>query len=84
MPRRRAAEVISAEEIACYAYCPEQWRLQHGLGLTPVNQEILNAGVRHHTRKAVAERVAGASMLLGQFLVIIAILALALWWVLSR
>ena len=57
MPRRRATQLITAEEIACYAYCPEQWRLQHGCGLAPCNQDALNAGVRHHARKAVAERL---------------------------
>jgi hypothetical protein len=84
MPRRRPSQVISAEEIACYAYCPEQWRLQHGLGLVPSNQDALNAGVRHHARKAVAERLAAGSMMLGRILVIGALLVLALWWVLSR
>ena len=30
--------MISASEIACWAYCPEQWRLQYGLGLEPENK----------------------------------------------
>ena len=27
--------VVSATEVASYVYCPEQWRLQHGLGNVP-------------------------------------------------
>ncbi len=79
MPRRRAAQMITAEEVSCFAYCPEQWRLQHGLGLAPSNQDVLNAGVRHHARKAVAERLAASSMMLGRLLIIGALLVLALW-----
>ena len=26
---------ITASEIACFAYCPEQWRLEYGLKLLP-------------------------------------------------
>jgi len=51
--------LVTASEIACYAYCPEQWRLQYGLGLPAENREVLAAGTRHHERKAGAERVAG-------------------------
>ena len=51
--------LISAQEIACLAYCPEQWRLQSGLGLLPANTVALEAGTRHHASKALAERIAG-------------------------
>lgn len=37
-----------------FVYCPEQWRLEHGLGLKPV--ATLDAGDRHHAGKAIAER----------------------------
>jgi hypothetical protein len=46
---KAASDVISAAEIACYAYCPEQWRLEYGLGLEPENRAALEAGTRHHT-----------------------------------
>jgi hypothetical protein len=82
--KRRAGpdELVSATEIACYAYCPEAWRLEYGLGLEPANRAALAAGKRHHARRAVAERVAGGSIMLGRFLVIIAAVALLLllWW----
>ena len=84
--RKRQApdDVITAEEIACFAYCPEQWRLQYGLGLPPANREALRAGTRHHARKAVAERLASASIAFGRILAVIALavlgLLLLLWW----
>jgi putative heme iron utilization protein len=40
-------DLISAQEIACFVYFPEQWRLQSGLGLGPANRESLAAGDRH-------------------------------------
>ena len=56
------SELISAQEIACYAYCREQWRLEYGLELPPANKADLDAGTRHHARKAIAERIAGAPL----------------------
>jgi signal transduction histidine kinase len=56
--RRREDDFITAAELACFAYCPEQWRLEYGLGLPPANRAALDAGTRHHEWKAVAERVA--------------------------
>ena len=46
--------LISAAEIACFTYCPEQWRLQYGMELEPENRAALEAGTREHGRKAVA------------------------------
>jgi hypothetical protein len=84
MAGKRPTDLITAEEIACFVYCPEQWRLQYGLKLPSENQAAMKAGVRHHARKAWAERIAAAAITLGRFLVILALLALALNWVLSR
>lgn len=62
-------------------FCPEQWRLQHGLGLEPANRKELAAGTRHHSRKAAAERVAGVAIALGRVLLVLALLAgLLLVW----
>jgi PD-(D/E)XK nuclease superfamily len=74
--------MVAASEIACWAYCPEQYRLQYGLGLEPENQAALDAGNRHHALKAIAERIAGGSILLGRILVALAAVALLLllWW----
>ena len=60
-------------------FCPEQWRLQHGLGLEPANRQELAAGDRHHARKAVAERIAGGSITLGAVLALL----LGLWLILA-
>ena len=51
--------MVSASEIAAFVYCPEAWRLEHGLGLEAENREAMAAGERHHGRKAAAERVGG-------------------------
>lgn len=87
MPRyrrgRRNDEFITATEIACWTYCPEQWRLQYGLERLPANQPALDAGMLHHARKTVAERIAGSLILLGQALMMAAVLTL-LAWVLLR
>lgn len=75
-------QIVSAQEIACWAYCPEQWRLQYGMGMEPENRAALDAGMRHHGRKAVAERIAGNAIMLGRFLAALAavVLLLLLWW----
>lgn len=74
--RQRPDDLISASEIACLAYCPEAWRLEYGLGLEPENQAVLDAGTRHHARKAVAERIAGGSITLGWSLAVLAVMVL--------
>ena len=81
--RRGEDDFITATEIACWAYCPEQWRLEYGLELLPANRAALDAGTRHHARKAVAERIAGGLVVLGRAVMVAAILVL-LAWVLFR
>jgi hypothetical protein len=76
--------MVTATEIAAFVYCPEQWRLEYGLGLEPGNRAATDAGNRHHARKAVAERVAGTSIGLGRVLVVLALLGLLVTWVLTR
>jgi hypothetical protein len=80
--KKQSRAIISAQQIASFVYCAEQWRLESGLGLEPGNQENLAAGERHHAHKAMAERVAGSSIMLGRFLAALAALALLLllWW----
>jgi hypothetical protein len=76
--------IVSANEIAAFVYCPEQWRLEYGLGLEPGNRAVLDAGDRQHARKAVAERFAGGSIAVGRLVAVLAVLVLLLLWVLSR
>ncbi len=59
--QKNSPELVGAAEIASWAYCPEQFRLQYGLGLKPANREALDAGTRSHVRKAVAERTTSSS-----------------------
>ncbi len=33
--------MVTASEIAAFVYCPEAWRLEHGLGLEAGNREAL-------------------------------------------
>jgi hypothetical protein len=80
---RRADGLVTATEIASFVYCPEQWRLQYGLGLPAENQAALDAGTRHHAGKAAAERLAGWSMRLGIAILVAALLGLVVW-LLSR
>jgi hypothetical protein len=76
--------MVTASEIASFVYCPEQWRLQYGMGHLPENQKGLDAGERHHAWKAIAERVAGGSIGLGRLLVVIALAGLLLIWLAWR
>lgn len=76
--RGSSSGLVTASEIACFAYCPEQWRLQYGLGLPAQNRASLNAGTRYHARKATAERVAGGALALGRLLALLSLLGLLL------
>jgi hypothetical protein len=82
--QQRDAELVTATEIACWVYCPEQWRLQYGLGLKPGNKASLDAGKRHHWLKAIAERFAATFIGIGSVLVVIALVALMLLWLVWR
>ncbi|MEW4571287.1 hypothetical protein AB1L88_25725 [Tautonia sp. JC769] len=79
------SNLVSAHEIACFAYCPEQWRLQYGLKIPPANQEQMQAGTRHHERKATVKRVAEPAIGLGRWIVAAGLIGiLALLWLLLR
>jgi hypothetical protein len=75
---KRGSDLVTASEIARFAYCPEQWRLRHRVGLLPENRAALEAGNRHHWWKAVAEQVAGRAIGIGRALVVVAVLLLVL------
>jgi protein-disulfide isomerase-like protein with CxxC motif len=42
-------------------FCPEQWRLQHGLGLASGNRGAMQAGTRHHAKNVTVERATGCA-----------------------
>ena len=77
-------DMVTASEIAAFVFCPEAWRLEHGLGLEAENREAMEAGERHHAGKAAAERVAGGFIGIGRLVAVLAVLALLLLWVFSR
>jgi hypothetical protein len=82
--RKQGNDLITAQEIASFAFCPESWRLQYGVGLPSANRAAMKMGDRHHARKAVAEEVAGGLLTLGRVLAVVALLVLLLlvlrWW----
>ena len=49
---RRDNDVVSASEIASWAWCPESWRLE-SLGAEPENQAELARGKAFHARTGV-------------------------------
>jgi hypothetical protein len=67
-------EMVTAHEIGCFVYCPEQWRLQYGLGLSPQNQESLAHGRRFHAHTSLADMIAGWAIRLGMFVLAAAFL----------
>jgi hypothetical protein len=82
MRRTDKPGMVTASEITAFAYCPEQFRLQYGMGLEPENRADLDVGNRHHARKAVAEWLAGVAIALGRVLAVLGAVAvlLLLWW----
>ena len=80
----RGSEMVTASEIAAFVYCPEAWRLEHRLGLEAGNRAAMEAGGRHHERKAAAELVAGGFIGIGRLVAVLAVLALLVLWVISR
>lgn len=76
--RQHPDDLISASEVAAFAFCREQWRLEYGLGLSTANQAACRAGTRHHRRKAFAEWLAGYWIAVGRFLACVAFLVLLL------
>jgi hypothetical protein len=79
-----SSDLITASEIACFAYCPEQWRLEYGLELLPANGTALKAGTRRHWWKALAEWFATRVIGIGRVLILIAALLLLVLWLTWR
>ena len=73
----RPPEIVTASEIAEWAFCAEAWRL-NAIGAPSANQPAREAGTAHHGQKATAERVAGGSIALGWWLVVAALIVLGL------
>ena len=81
---RASGAWVSASEVAGFAYCSEQWRLEYGLKLEASNQSARRAGRRHHARKAGLEHVAGSALLLAKLLGIVLVLGVLYLLAVSR
>ncbi len=69
----RTDNVVSASDIASWAWCPESWRLE-ALGHEPENQRALKRGEKHHTRTAAFELRSRSAISLGWCLLCFAFL----------
>jgi hypothetical protein len=72
-------DLVSASEIASYAFCPEAWRLGSGLDLRPNNEQELSRGERIHEKTAVLERRSQSALRLAFVLLVIGLLILVLY-----
>ena len=70
---KRRDDVVSASELASWAWCPESWRLE-SLGAEPSNRAELARGETHHARKAVFEERSRSAVSLGWCLLVFAAL----------
>ena len=52
----RVDDVVSASEIAQWAFCPESWRLS-SVGHEPENRAAIEKGQRHHANFASFEEI---------------------------
>ena len=70
---KRSDDVVSASEIASWAWCPESWRLE-SLGAEPANRAELTRGETHHAKKAAFEERSRSAISLGWCLLLFAAL----------
>jgi hypothetical protein len=75
------SDAISASEIASFAYCPEQWRLQYGLGHASENVAFLKQGEGLHAKTASVEVSSRGVFRLSWVLILLAsVLGLFSFW----
>ena len=72
------ASWVSASEIAAYAYCPESWRLAHGLGLESRHAPRLKQGIKAHEAWQDVARTSSLPLWLGAALMLLALAGLLL------
>ena len=71
-------DIVSASEIASWAWCPESWRLE-ALGEEPENQAALARGNAFHAHKSAFEVLSRRAVSVGIWLVVLALLVVAAW-----
>ena len=79
----RNDDVVSASEIASWAWCPESWRLQ-SLGHEPGNRAAMKRGEKFHARTVAFEERSRSAISLGWWLLATALLLAVLALVLVR
>lgn len=79
----KGRDVVSASEIASWAWCPESWRLET-LGEEPGNKEELARGETFHECTATVEVSSRRAVALGRWLLVLALLIAALGYALFR
>ncbi len=79
----RTNDVVSASEIASWAWCPESWRLQ-ALGAEPGNRAATKRGERLHWLTALFERWSTVAIRLGWWLLGLALALAALAFLMVR
>jgi hypothetical protein len=67
----RDPDIVSASEIASYAFCPEAWRLGSALGLTANNERELTRGEKTHENFAAAEQASHSAIWIGLALIVL-------------
>jgi hypothetical protein len=76
-------DVVSASEIASWAWCPESWRLE-ALGEEPENKEERARGKAFHTRTATLEVSSRRLVALGWWVLVLGLVVAAVSFVLFR
>jgi hypothetical protein len=74
---KRNDRIVSASEIASWAWCPESWRLDV-LGAEPSNRAALARGERFHALRAAFEAWSRLAITLGWWLLALAVLVVLL------
>lgn len=80
---KQRSDIVSATEIAAWAWCPEAWRLR-ALGNEPENHAALRRGEVRHARKSAFERWSRVLIALGWWLVVAAALMAAVAFALGK
>jgi len=66
---KRRDDVVTASEIAAWAWCPESWRLD-SLGAEPANRAAMVQGETHHATKAAFEERSRSAISVGWCLLV--------------
>lgn len=80
---KRHRDVVSASEIASWAWCPESWRL-NSVGHEPENRAAIERGERFHVEKAAFEGRSRTVISFGWWLLALALILAALAFALVR